>query len=57
MSCSPTELDALVYGHLYTILTVELPVMRLADIVASFENLEDFCKRINTEFFRKSNES
>jgi len=49
----PSELDAVVYGHLFTIITTELPVTSLADIVDSFENLGDFCTRIDDKYFKE----
>uniref|UniRef100_A0A915D2A3 Metaxin n=1 Tax=Ditylenchus dipsaci TaxID=166011 RepID=A0A915D2A3_9BILA len=49
----PTELDALAFGHLYTILTTELPNMRVANTLKRYQNLIDFCKRIDEEFFAK----
>lgn len=48
---SPTELDALVFGHLFTMLTTSLPVGRFADIIKQFENLTDFCSRIDLKYF------
>jgi hypothetical protein len=51
---SPTELDALVFGHLYTILTTELPDGELANIVKRHQNLVDFCKRIDLEYFTRT---
>jgi len=47
----PTELDALVFGHLFAILTTPLPDSRLANIVRSFKNLTDLCQHIDKEFF------
>ncbi|XP_057320572.1 metaxin-2-like [Microplitis mediator] len=47
----PTELDALVFGHLFTILTTPLPVNKLAEIVKSYPDLVDLCKRIEQSFF------
>lgn len=49
----PTELDALAFGHLYTILTTELPNMRIANTLKKYQNLISFCKRIDEEFFAK----
>ncbi|ESP02991.1 hypothetical protein LOTGIDRAFT_185769 [Lottia gigantea] len=49
----PTELDALVFGHLYTILTTRLPVSRFAVIVEGFSNLAAFCKRVEENFYKK----
>lgn len=50
---SPTELDALAYGHLYTLMTTHLPTMNLAQIVQSFPNLADFCRRIDEDYFHE----
>jgi len=47
----PTELDALAFGHLYTLLTTELPNMQIAESLKRHPNLIDFCKRIDQEFF------
>ncbi|KAK0166006.1 hypothetical protein PV328_004468 [Microctonus aethiopoides] len=47
----PKELDALVFGHLYTILTTPIPGNRLAEIVHRFPDLVDLCKRIEKSFF------
>jgi len=47
----PTELDALVFGHLFAILTTPLPDARLASIVRQFKNLIDLCQQIDKEFF------
>ena len=49
--CRPTELDALVFGHLFTIITTKLPDNRLAESVKSFDNLVQFCKQIDRQFF------
>ncbi|XP_025081781.1 metaxin-2-like isoform X2 [Pomacea canaliculata] len=48
----PTELDALVFGHLYTLITTELPVGQFADIIQQFSNLTNFCKHIEEEYFK-----
>ncbi|TKR88525.1 hypothetical protein L596_012757 [Steinernema carpocapsae] len=53
MGTQPTELDALAFGHLYTILTTELPNMELGQSLRKYENLIDFCKKIDLEFFTK----
>jgi len=50
----PTELDALVFGHLFTILTTPLPDNRLATIVREHRNLLDLCQRIEHEYFEKT---
>ncbi|XP_013404231.1 metaxin-2 isoform X4 [Lingula anatina] len=47
----PTELDALVFGHLFTILTTPMPVNKLAEIVKNFDNLVHFCARIEQQYF------
>ncbi|XP_011301582.1 metaxin-2 [Fopius arisanus] len=47
----PKELDALVFGHLFTILTTPIPARRLAEIVKEFPDLVDLCKRIEKSFF------
>lgn len=47
----PTELDALVFGHLFTILTTRLPDNRLAETVQKFDNLVAFCRNIDKNFF------
>ncbi|KAK7092809.1 metaxin-2-like isoform X2 [Littorina saxatilis] len=50
---NPTELDALVFGHLYTLLTTSLPEGPFAEIVQKFPNLAAFCKRIDEKFFKQ----
>ncbi|RWS17616.1 Metaxin-2-like protein [Dinothrombium tinctorium] len=47
----PTELDALVFGHLSAILTTPLPVDRLAIIVRENEKLVQLCNRIAKTYF------
>ncbi len=47
----PTELDALVFGHLFAILTTPLPDSRLATIVRQHKNLVDLCQTIDKEYF------
>lgn len=49
----PTELDALVFGHLFSILTTELPGNQFASVVKDFRNLTQLCKRIEKEYFEK----
>ncbi|CAG9863315.1 unnamed protein product [Phyllotreta striolata] len=49
----PTELDALVFGHLFTILTTPLPRSDLANIVRNYPSLIDLVKRIENEYFKK----
>eukprot|EP00096_Caligus_rogercresseyi_P011743 TRINITY_DN4726_c0_g1_i1.p1 TRINITY_DN4726_c0_g1~~TRINITY_DN4726_c0_g1_i1.p1 ORF type:complete len:282 (+),score=74.48 TRINITY_DN4726_c0_g1_i1:74-847(+) len=50
----PTELDALVFGHLFTILTTKLPCDGLASVVRKYQNLVDLCHCIDKEFFGHS---
>lgn len=47
----PTELDAAVFGHLYTIITTALPADRLTEIVQSYPNLSEFCQRVHQQYF------
>ncbi|XP_045151816.1 metaxin-2 isoform X1 [Echinops telfairi] len=44
----PTELDALVFGHLYTILTT---TDELSEKVKNYSNLLAFCRRIEQHYF------
>lgn len=50
---SPTELDALVFGHLFTILTTPLPKNDLAEIVRKYPSLINLVKKIEIDFFKK----
>jgi len=47
----PTELDAVVFGHLYTILTTTLPDNRLAATVQKYPNLVKFCRNVEKSYF------
>lgn len=47
----PTELDALVFGHLFTILTTRLTSTELAERIKSYSNLLSFCRRIEQAYF------
>uniref|UniRef100_A0A6I8NVS2 Metaxin-2 n=1 Tax=Ornithorhynchus anatinus TaxID=9258 RepID=A0A6I8NVS2_ORNAN len=47
----PTELDALVFGHLFTILTTQLTTDAFSEKVKNYGNLLAFCKRIEQHFF------
>uniref|UniRef100_A0A3B5K5U4 Metaxin 2 n=1 Tax=Takifugu rubripes TaxID=31033 RepID=A0A3B5K5U4_TAKRU len=47
----PTELDALVFGHLFTILTTRLTSTELAERIKSHSNLLSFCRRIEQTYF------
>lgn len=49
--CRPTELDALVFGHLFTILTTRLTSTELAERIKSYSNLLSFCRRIEQAYF------
>jgi len=53
----PTELDALVFGHLFTVLTTPLPDNRLKMIVQQFGNLVKLCENIETDYFERLNNS
>lgn len=48
---NPTELDALVYGHLYTLLTTKLPGGPFTSVIREFQNLGEFCKRVDSAYF------
>ncbi|KAJ1188044.1 hypothetical protein NDU88_004809 [Pleurodeles waltl] len=49
----PTELDALVFGHLFTILTTQLTNDELCDRVKNYSNLIAFCRRIEQKYFEE----
>lgn len=49
---SPTELDALVFGHIFSILATLLPGNKLASVVQGHENLIKLCKRIEERYFK-----
>ncbi len=49
-----TDLDAMVYAHLYTIITTKLPITTFAQIVQSFANLAEFVRRIDTQYFQEA---
>jgi metaxin len=51
---SPTELDALVFGHLFSIFTMKLPNIVLAKTINQFPHLVAFCKRIENIYFKKA---
>ncbi|XP_068101558.1 metaxin-2 isoform X1 [Hyperolius riggenbachi] len=50
-SKQPTELDALVFGHLFTILTTQLTNDELREKVKNYSNLIAFCRRIEQNYF------
>ncbi|XP_015749891.1 PREDICTED: metaxin-2-like [Acropora digitifera] len=49
----PTELDALVFGHLHSVLTRYLPDNSLSSIIKEYKNLEDFVMTILREYFHQ----
>jgi len=49
----PTELDAVVFGHLYSILTTPLVDNKLAEMVQSHDNLTRFCRMIDNLYFKE----
>lgn len=53
----PTELDALVFGHLYSIFTMTLPNNVLAVTINKYRNLIQFCKNIDEKYFKKTSGS
>ncbi|XP_020621178.1 metaxin-2-like [Orbicella faveolata] len=52
VSDRPTELDALVFGHLHAVLTRYLPDDSLSSVVRNHRNLEHFVMRILNDFFQ-----
>ncbi|XP_041988667.1 metaxin-2 isoform X2 [Aricia agestis] len=50
---TPTELDALVFGHVFTIITTRLPCRRLADTVSKCTSLVSLAKRIDERYFKR----
>ncbi|XP_055908171.1 metaxin-2 [Eupeodes corollae] len=50
----PTELDAIIFGHLFTILTTTLPNNKLAQSIQGFKKLVDFCQNIDAKYFNLS---
>ncbi|KHJ95729.1 hypothetical protein OESDEN_04315 [Oesophagostomum dentatum] len=48
----PTEADALLFGHLFTIITMTLPCMDLKNAILNYQNLQDFVTRVETEYFK-----
>ncbi|KAI7815280.1 metaxin [Rhyzopertha dominica] len=53
LMCPPTELDALVFGHLFTILTTPLPNSRIANTVRNYPTLINLVQRIEKEYFKR----
>jgi len=50
----PTELDALVFGYLFTMITTPLPNKQLGGLVKQSPNLVKFCQRLEKENFSQS---
>lgn len=50
---APNELDALVFGHIFTIITTPLPGNKLANIVQEHPLLVQLCKRIEKRYFQR----
>lgn len=48
----PCELDAIAFGHLFSILTTRLPNMALAQTVQKFKHLVSFCQFIDEKYFQ-----
>lgn len=51
---SPTELDALVFGYIFTMITTPLPNNQLGNIVKHQPNLVKFCQHMEKEYFSQS---
>ncbi|XP_078035943.1 metaxin-2 isoform X2 [Augochlora pura] len=50
---TPNELDALVFGHVFSILTTHLPDNKLANIMRKYTLLVEHSKRIEICYFRR----
>lgn len=46
-----TPLDALVFGHLFAIVTTVLPKNYLSAVIRDFNNLHEYLLRINERFY------
>ncbi|KAF6025642.1 hypothetical protein EB796_015893 [Bugula neritina] len=46
-----TPLDALVFGHLFAIVTTVLPNNLLSSVIQDFDNLQELLRRINETYF------
>jgi len=53
----PTELDALVFGHLFALLTTPLADNRLKNIVEKFRNLVKLAEKVDRIYFEKQTSS
>lgn len=47
----PCELDAIVFGYFYTMLTTKLPSDELSNIIAKYYNLTNHCKNLHQAYF------
>ena len=53
----PNELDALVFGHIFSIITTPLTKdCKLAQIVKEYPTLVKLCRRIEDRYFRREEE-
>lgn len=48
----PCELDAIVFGHLFSVITTDLPNMALAQTVKRYNSLVKFCAFIDDKYFK-----
>lgn len=53
----PTELDALVFGHLYTIITTPLLSNQVANTVREFPTLINLLQRIEKKYFKRETDN
>ena len=51
MYCRVTALDAVVFGHLFAIVTTVLPNNCLSVVIKDFDNLQQFLRRVNETYF------
>uniref|UniRef100_A0A0K8WHB5 Metaxin-2 n=2 Tax=Bactrocera latifrons TaxID=174628 RepID=A0A0K8WHB5_BACLA len=51
-SDQPCELDAIAFGHLFAIITTDLPNIALAQTVRKFKRLVEFCQFIDAKYFQ-----
>ncbi|PIC39913.1 hypothetical protein B9Z55_011450 [Caenorhabditis nigoni] len=49
----PTEADALLFGHMYTLITVRLPLTNITNILKKYSNLIEFTKRVEQQYFKQ----
>ncbi|XP_055695429.1 metaxin-2-like [Lutzomyia longipalpis] len=47
----PVELDAMAFGHIFSILTTPLPNNKLAETIRMYPGLVEFCKRVESKYF------